>query len=217
MDVGGFQWPTTRFTAPTYELFTRALARKQRERSRRGARSPTCGPTQDTNIAGAVRLATYERLAAEVANPRIRWAYLPYAIGHGGPAKRLQHMIHPQELLACTHFIIRPRHGGCKSSGLAVNDFYGPYQAPRALSRARETGAWKRSLPQSRLYEEEGYRDSNCVDLSRNASNRRATGDCSRNSESMTHISQTITDTRWLSRGSGEDYHVVSLCRLDRE
>ena len=35
------------------------------------------GNTQQDDIPGAVRFQTYERLAAEVNNDSIRWAYLP--------------------------------------------------------------------------------------------------------------------------------------------
>jgi hypothetical protein len=38
---------------------------------------PTCGPTQEDDIAGIVRYHTYEVLQQELNNPRVRWAYLP--------------------------------------------------------------------------------------------------------------------------------------------
>lgn len=41
---------------------------------------PTCGPTQDDDIDGAVRYKTYVVLKAETQNPSIHWAYLPYSM-----------------------------------------------------------------------------------------------------------------------------------------
>ena len=76
---------------------------------------PTCGPTQDDDIAGEVRFQTYERLAAEVNNPRIRWAYLPYSMHMAGPREALQHMI-IRKNYGCTHFIIGRDMAGSKSS-----------------------------------------------------------------------------------------------------
>ena len=88
---------------------------------------PTCGPTQQDDIPGSVRFETYERLAAEVNNDRIRWAYLPYAMHMAGPREALQHMIIRRNY-GCTHFIIGRDMAGCKSS-LTGDDFYGPYDA----------------------------------------------------------------------------------------
>jgi sulfate adenylyltransferase len=88
---------------------------------------PTCGPTQQDDIPGSVRFQTYERLAAEVNNERIRWAYLPYAMHMAGPREALQHMIIRRNY-GCTHFIIGRDMAGCKSS-LSGDDFYGPYDA----------------------------------------------------------------------------------------
>ena len=85
------------------------------------------GPTQDDDISGEVRFQTYERLAAEVNNPRIRWAYLPYSMHMAGPREALQHMI-IRKNYGCTHFIIGRDMAGCKSS-ISGDDFYGPYQA----------------------------------------------------------------------------------------
>jgi hypothetical protein len=48
---------------------------------------------QDDDIPGVVRYRTYEVLKAEAANPRLRWAYLPYSMHMAGPREAIQHMI----------------------------------------------------------------------------------------------------------------------------
>ena len=110
-----------------YELFTRALHAQNVSQNAVVLVHPTCGPTQQDDIPGAVRFETYERLAAEVNNDRIRWAYLPYAMHMAGPREALQHMIIRRNY-GCTHFIIGRDMAGCKSS-LSGDDFYGPYDA----------------------------------------------------------------------------------------
>ena len=110
-----------------YELFTRALHAQNVSENAVVLVHPTCGPTQQDDIPGAVRFETYERLAAEVNNDRIRWAYLPYAMHMAGPREALQHMIIRRNY-GCTHFIIGRDMAGCKSS-LTGDDFYGPYDA----------------------------------------------------------------------------------------
>jgi hypothetical protein len=40
-----------------------------------------------------VRYRTYEVLKEETANPRLRWAYLPYSMHMAGPREAIQHMI----------------------------------------------------------------------------------------------------------------------------
>ena len=110
-----------------YELFTRALHAQNVSDNAVVLVHPTCGPTQQDDIPGAVRFQTYERLAAEVNNDRIRWAYLPYAMHMAGPREALQHMIIRRNY-GCTHFIIGRDMAGCKSS-LTGDDFYGPYDA----------------------------------------------------------------------------------------
>ena len=110
-----------------YELFTRALHAQNVSENAVVLVHPTCGPTQQDDIPGAVRFQTYERLAAEVDNSRIRWAYLPYAMHMAGPREALQHMIIRRNY-GCTHFIIGWDMAGCKSS-LSGDDFYGPYDA----------------------------------------------------------------------------------------
>jgi len=40
-----------------------------------------------------VRYRTYEVLKDETANPRLRWAYLPYSMHMAGPREAIQHMI----------------------------------------------------------------------------------------------------------------------------
>jgi sulfate adenylyltransferase len=139
-----------------YELFTRALDASNVSSAGVVLVHPTCGPTQDDDIAGDVRFQTYERLAAEVNNPRIRWAYLPYSMHMAGPREALQHMI-IRKNYGCTHFIIGRDMAGCKSS-LSGNDFYGPYQAQDfARDNAPELGM--ETVPSLNLVytEEEGY------------------------------------------------------------
>ena len=110
-----------------YELFTRALHAQNVSDNAVVLVHPTCGPTQQDDIPGAVRFQTYERLAAEVNNDSIRWAYLPYAMHMAGPREALQHMIIRRNY-GCTHFIIGRDMAGCKSS-LSGDDFYGSYDA----------------------------------------------------------------------------------------
>ena len=110
-----------------YELFTRALHAQNVSKNAVVLVHPTCGPTQQDDIPGTVRFQTYERLAEEVNNDRIRWAYLPYAMHMAGPREALQHMIIRRNY-GCTHFIIGRDMAGCKSS-LTGDDFYGPYDA----------------------------------------------------------------------------------------
>jgi sulfate adenylyltransferase len=139
-----------------YELFTRALHATNVSEAAVVLVHPTCGPTQDDDIAGAVRFQTYERLAAEVANPRIRWAYLPYAMHMAGPREALQHML-IRKNYGCTHFIIGRDMAGCKSS-LSGDDFYGPYEAQDfARDHASELGM--ETVPSLNLVftTEEGY------------------------------------------------------------
>ena len=139
-----------------YELFTRALDAANVSEQGVVLVHPTCGPTQDDDIAGEVRFQTYERLAAEVNNARIRWAYLPYSMHMAGHREALQHMI-IRKNYGCTHFIIGRDMAGCKSS-LSGEDFYGPYQAQDfARDNAAELGM--ETVPSLNLVytEEEGY------------------------------------------------------------
>ena len=139
-----------------YELFTRALDAANVSEQGVVLVHPTCGPTQDDDIAGEVCFQTYERLAAEVNNARIRWAYLPYSMHMAGPREALQHMI-IRKNYGCTHFIIGRDMAGCKSS-LSGEDFYGPYQAQDfARDNAAELGM--ETVPSLNLVytEEEGY------------------------------------------------------------
>ena len=139
-----------------YELFTRALDAANVSEQGVVLVHPTCGPTQDDDIAGEVRFETYERLAAELDNPRIRWAYLPYSMHMAGPREALQHMI-IRKNYGCTHFNIGRDMAGCKSS-LSGEDFYGPYQAQDfARDNAAELGM--ETVPSLNLVytEEEGY------------------------------------------------------------
>ena len=139
-----------------YELFTRSLNAKNVSKNAVVLVHPTCGPTQQDDIPGEIRFQSYERLAEEVANPNIRWAYLPYAMHMAGPREALQHMIIRRNY-GCTHFIIGRDMAGCKSS-ISGEDFYGAYEAQDfAKECSKELGM--ETVPSLNLVytEEEGY------------------------------------------------------------
>ncbi len=139
-----------------YELFTRALNASNVSKNAVVLVHPTCGPTQQDDIPGSVRFQTYERLAAEVDNPRIRWAYLPYAMHMAGPREALQHMIIRRNY-GCTHFIIGRDMAGCKSS-LSGEDFYNPYDAQDFARECAPELAMETVPSMNLVYtEEEGY------------------------------------------------------------
>ena len=139
-----------------YELFTRALHAQNVSDKAVVLVHPTCGPTQQDDIPGAVRFQTYERLAAEVNNPNIRWAYLPYAMHMAGPREALQHMIIRRNY-GCTHFIIGRDMAGCKSS-LSGDDFYGPYDAQNFAKECAPELTMETVPSLNLVYtEEEGY------------------------------------------------------------
>ena len=139
-----------------YELFTRALHAQNVSENAVVLVHPTCGPTQQDDIPGAVRFQTYERLAAEVNNDRIRWAYLPYAMHMAGPREALQHMIIRRNY-GCTHFIIGRDMAGCKSS-LTGDDFYGPYDAQNFAKECAPELTMETVPSLNLVYtEEEGY------------------------------------------------------------
>jgi len=119
-----------------YELFTRALEANNVSKNAVVLVHPTCGPTQEDDIPGSVRFQTYEKLASEVKNPKIRWSYLPYSMHMAGPREALQHMIIRRNY-GCTHFIIGRDMAGCKSS-LSGEDFYGPYDAQDFANKCSE-------------------------------------------------------------------------------
>jgi sulfate adenylyltransferase len=78
-------------------------------------------------------------LKNEVANPKLRWAYLPYSMHMAGPREAIQHMI-IRKNYGCTHFIIGRDMAGCKSS-ISGQDFYGAYDAQElATQNAPELG-----------------------------------------------------------------------------
>ena len=139
-----------------YELFTRALHAQNVSENAVVLVHPTCGPTQQDDIPGTVRFQTYERLADEVNNDRIRWAYLPYAMHMAGPREALQHMIIRRNY-GCTHFIIGRDMAGCKSS-LTGDDFYGPYDAQN-FAKECAVELTMETVPSLNLgyTEEEGY------------------------------------------------------------
>jgi sulfate adenylyltransferase len=139
-----------------YELFTRALDAPNVARDGVVLVHPTCGPTQDDDIPGIVRYHTYEVLQKEVANPRVRWAYLPYSMHMAGPREAIQHML-LRKNYGCTHFIIGRDMAGCKSS-LTGEDFYGAYDAQDcAKEHAAELGM--RTVPSLNVVytAEQGY------------------------------------------------------------
>lgn len=139
-----------------YELFTRSL---QAPNVRPGSVClvhPTCGPTQDDDIPGIVRYHTYEVLKAELKNPSIRWAYLPYSMHMAGPREAIQHMI-LRKNYGCTHFIVGRDMAGCKST-LTGEDFYGMFDAQQtANTHAAELGMQTVPSPDVVFTEERGY------------------------------------------------------------
>ena len=139
-----------------YELFTRALHAQNVSDNAVVLVHPTCGPTQQDDIPGAVRFQTYERLAAEVNNDSIRWAYLPYAMHMAGPREALQHMIIRRNY-GCTHFIIGRDMAGSKSS-IDGEDFYGAYDA-QDLAKANAAELGMKTVPSLNVVytDEEGY------------------------------------------------------------
>ncbi len=139
-----------------YELFTRALEAKNVSKNAVVLVHPTCGPTQEDDIPGTVRFQTYEKLASEVKNPKIRWSYLPYSMHMAGPREALQHMIIRRNY-GCTHFIIGRDMAGCKSS-LDGEDFYGPYEAQDFAKECSKELEMKTVPSLNLVYtEEEGY------------------------------------------------------------
>ncbi|BEV35641.1 sulfate adenylyltransferase [Synechococcus sp. M16CYN] len=139
-----------------YELLTRALHAPNVSKNAVVLVHPTCGPTQQDDIPGAMRFETYERLAAEVDNDRIHWAYLPYAMHMAGPREALQHMIIRRNY-GCTRFIIGRDMAGCKSS-LSGSDFYGPYEAQNFAKECAPELAMETVPSLNLVYtDEEGY------------------------------------------------------------
>ena len=104
---------------------------------------PTCGPTQEDDIPGAVRHKTYEVLIEETKDTasglRTKWAYLPYSMHMAGPREAIQHML-IRKNFGCTHFIIGRDMAGSKSS-VDGEDFYGAFEAQDfAKANAAELG-----------------------------------------------------------------------------
>jgi len=139
-----------------YELFTRALDAENVGEGAVCLVHPTMGPTQDDDISGLVRYKTYEVLAAEVNNPQIAWAYLPYSMHMAGPREAIQHMI-IRKNYGCTHFIIGRDMAGSKSS-LDGEDFYGAYDA-QDLAKANAEELGMKTVPSLNVVytDEEGY------------------------------------------------------------
>ncbi len=139
-----------------YELFTRALHANNVSKGAVVLVHPTCGPTQQDDIPGNIRFQSYEKLAAEVKNPRIKWSYLPYSMHMAGPREALQHMIIRRNY-GCTHFIIGRDMAGCKSN-MTGEDFYSPYAA-QDFAKACAKELSMDTVPSLNLVytEEEGY------------------------------------------------------------
>ncbi|KAG2454514.1 hypothetical protein HYH02_000361 [Chlamydomonas schloesseri] len=139
-----------------YELFTRALHAPNVREGAVCLVHPTCGPTQDDDIPGIVRYHTYEVLKAELNNPNIKWAYLPYSMHMAGPREAIQHML-IRKNYGCTHFIVGRDMAGSKSC-LSGEDFYGIYDAQDfAKEHAAELGM--QTVPSADVVytEEKGY------------------------------------------------------------
>ena len=107
-------------------------------------------------VYGLVRYHTYETLAAEVNNPAIRWAYLPYSMHMAGPREAIQHMI-IRKNYGCTHFIIGRDMAGSKSS-IDGEDFYGAYDA-QDLAKANAAELGMKTVPSLNVVytDEDGY------------------------------------------------------------
>ncbi|CAN0025453.1 unnamed protein product, partial [Ascophyllum nodosum] len=102
------------------------------------------------------RYRTYEVLKDETANPRVKWAYLPYSMHMAGPREAIQHMM-IRKNFGCTHFIIGRDMAGSKSC-VTGDDFYGAYDAQEfAAANSEELGV--QVVPSLNLVftEEEGY------------------------------------------------------------
>merc|ERR1719152_877421 len=126
-----------------YELFTRALDAPNVGDGAVVLVHPTCGPTQEDDIPGAVRYKTYQVLIEETketpSGMRTKWAYLPYSMHMAGPREAIQHML-IRKNFGCTHFIIGRDMAGSKSS-VDGEDFYGAYDAQDfAKANADELG-----------------------------------------------------------------------------
>ena len=139
-----------------YELFTRALDAENVKDECVCLVHPTCGPTQGDDIPGIVRYQTYEVLAKEVNNPKIRWAYLPYSMHMAGPREAIQHMI-IRKNYGASHFIIGRDMAGSKSS-ISGEDFYGAYDA-QDLAKANAAELNMDTVPSLNIVytEEKGY------------------------------------------------------------
>ena len=98
---------------------------------------PTVGPTQPGDIDARLRVRTYEVLASEVADPRVKWAYLPFNMKMSGPREAIQHMI-VRKNFGCTHFIIGRDMAGTKNTR-TQEDIYGAYDAQQlGMKHAKE-------------------------------------------------------------------------------
>ena len=98
-----------------------------------------------------------------MANPQLRWAYLPYSMHMAGPREAIQHMI-IRKNYGATHFIIGRDMAGCKSS-LTGDDFYGPYDAQNlARDSCEELGM--QTVPSLNITytEEKGYVTADVAD-----------------------------------------------------
>lgn len=141
-----------------YELFTRALdaANVAQDGSSVVLVHPTCGPTQEDDIAGEVRFQTYEVLKKEQNDAKVFYDYLPYSMHMAGPREAIQHMI-IRKNYGCTHFIIGRDMAGSKSS-ITGDDYYGPYDAQELANKHSQELNMK-TVPSLNLVftQEEGY------------------------------------------------------------
>lgn len=117
---------------------------------------PTVGPTQPGDIDAATRVSTYYALEKEVANPRIKWAFLPFNMRMAGPREAIQHMI-VRKNFGCTHFIVGRDMAGTKSTR-TQEDFYGPYDAQNvAKARGGEMAMTAVAYENTVYTKEKGY------------------------------------------------------------
>ena len=102
---------------------------------------PTVGPTQPGDIDATTRVSTYNALKAEVNEPRINWAFLPFNMRMAGPREAVQHMI-VRKNFGATHFIVGRDMAGTKSTRTG-EDFYNPYAAQEAAHKVATELAMK--------------------------------------------------------------------------
>ncbi len=116
---------------------------------------PTVGPTQPGDIDAVTRVNTYNALANEVGEPRIKWAFLPFNMRMAGPREAVQHMI-VRKNFGATHFIVGRDMAGTKSTRTG-DDFYDPYAAQEAAKKVSAELSMKVVTYENMVYTEKGF------------------------------------------------------------